>query len=168
MNFTVTNTNYRASLESNIDLVKLHLLIPNSKLHIKPRQLVVKDDKGVVIFFGNGKLRVMGCNDDLDATFLAYKYIELIAPYDSPVLHLQSMTVRAIFGHRLNLTQLQKLITPSQLELELFPALLIRKYKPISVNVFTTGKIIMCGIKNMNDIDHILKELDPLLNTVKA
>ena len=126
----MTNTNYRYSLETNIDLTQLHSLIPNSKLHVKPRQLVVKDENGVVIFFSSGKLRVMGCNDDLDATFL-YKYTTLIAPYETPEVLLQSMTVKVVFDYCLNLAQLQKLISPSILELEIFPALQIRKYKPI-------------------------------------
>ena len=125
---TVTNTNYRSSLEMNIDLKQLHSLIPNSKLHVKPRQLVVKEENGVVIFFSSGKLRVMGCNDDLDATFLVYKYTTLIAPYETPEVLLQSMTVKVVFEYRLNLAQLQKLISPSILELEIFPALQIRKY----------------------------------------
>ena len=103
MSVTVTNTNFRSCLEMNIDLNYLHSLIPNSKLHIKPHQLVVKDDNGVVIFFSSGKLRVMGCNDDLDATFLAYKYTTVIPPYESPEILLQSMTVKVFFEHCLNL-----------------------------------------------------------------
>ena len=51
MAVTITNTNFRASLEMNIDLKSLRLLIPNSKLYTKPNQLVVKDVNGVVIFF---------------------------------------------------------------------------------------------------------------------
>ena len=167
MTATVTNTNFRYCLEMNIDLNYLHLLIPNSKLHTKPHQLVVNDDNGVVIFFSSGKLRLMVCNDDLDATFLVYKYTTLIAPYETPDILLQSMTVKVLFGHCLNLVQLQKLITPSILELEIFPALQIRKYKPISVNIFTTGNVILCGVKKMGDVDYIINELTPLTNMVK-
>ena len=160
MSNTVINTNFRGALETCIDLNKLHQLIPNNKLHIKPKQLVVKDVMGVIIFFSNGKLRIMGCNNDFDATLLAYKYTTLVAPYETPDICLQSMTVKVSIGRRLNLTQLQKLIDPSTLELEIFPALLIQKYKPISVNVFSTGNIIFCGIKKMDNVENIMTELN--------
>ena len=90
-------------------------------------------------------MKIIGCNDDFDATMLAYKYIAVVAN-ETPEIHLQSMTVKVSTGKRINLIQLQTLITPSTLELELFPALMIQKYKPISVNVFATGNIIFCGI----------------------
>ena len=126
------------------------------------------DENGVVIFFSSGKLRVMGCNDDLDATFLAYKYTTLIPPYKNPEILLQSMTVKVLFGHCLNLVQLQILITPSILELEIFPALQIQKYKPISVNIFTTGNVILCGVKKMDDVDYIINKLTPLIHLFKV
>ena len=77
------------------------------------------------------------------------------------------MTVKVLFGHCLNLIQLHKLITQSVLELEIFPALQIRKYKPISVNVFTTGNVILCGVKKVDDVDHIINELTPFIHSVK-
>src|SRR5438552_17465153 len=103
MAITITNTNFSASLETRIDLNKFHQLLPSSKLCIKPRQLVVKDDIGVLVFFSNGKMRIMGCNDDFDATMLAYKYIALVAN-ETPEIHLQSMTVKVSTGKCINLT----------------------------------------------------------------
>ena len=44
-------------------------------------------------------------------------------------------------------------------EPELFPAVLIRKYKPLSVNVFSTGKIMICGVRDMDLVHNIMKEL---------
>jgi len=126
------------------------------------------DENGVVIFFSSGKLRVMGCNDDLDATSLVYKYTTLIAPYETPEVFLQSMTIKVLFGYCLNLAQLQKLISPSTLEFEIFPELQIRKYKPISVNIFTTDNVILCGVKKMGDVDYIINELTPLMHAVKV
>src|SRR5438552_13016555 len=158
MEIKVTNTNFRASLETKIDLQRFHQLLPSSKLYIKPRQLVVKDDMGVLIFFSNGKMRIIGCNDNFDATMLAYKYIALVAN-ETQEIPLQSMTVKVSTGKRINLTQLQQLITPSTLELELFPALMIQKYKPISVNMIATGNIIFCGVKKIEDVEHIMNEL---------
>src|SRR5579863_9711217 len=78
----IVNANYRSSLDKNIDLVYVSTLIPNSKICRKPYQLIIKDKDGIVfgivLFFSNGKLRTMGCIDELEATFLTYKYTTLI------------------------------------------------------------------------------------------
>ena len=158
MTVTITNTNFRTSLKTPIDLERFYQLLPSSKLFIKPRQLVIKDDIGVLVFFSNGKMRIMGCNDDFDATMLAYKYIALVAN-ETPEIQLQSMTVKVATAKRINLAELHQLIIPSTLELELFPALMIQKYKPISVNVFATGNIIFCGIKKIEDVEHIMNKI---------
>ena len=40
-------------------------------------------------------------------------------------------------------------------EPELFPALRIREYNPASVNVFTTGKVIVCGLRDADQMSDI-------------
>ena len=53
----VINANFRSIHDKPIDLKNVHLLLPNiSKLHIKPSQLVIKDEKGTIVFFSNGKM----------------------------------------------------------------------------------------------------------------
>ena len=70
----IINTNYRSSYGKRVNLKTLNTLLPNiSKLHIKPSQLVMKDPKGTIIFFSNGKMGIMGCNDELEATFLCFQ-----------------------------------------------------------------------------------------------
>ena len=88
----VVNANYRASINKNIDLVLLQSQILNSKICNKPRQLIIKDSDGIVIFFSNGKFRIMGCIDEIEATFLAYKYTALIDSEDYPAIHFQSFS----------------------------------------------------------------------------
>ena len=44
----VCNANFKGEFEKNIDLHQLHKSIPNSKLCIKPFQLVVKDLRGTL------------------------------------------------------------------------------------------------------------------------
>jgi TATA-box binding protein (TBP) (component of TFIID and TFIIIB) len=47
-------------------------------------------------------------------------------------------------------------------EPELFPALRIRSFNPISVNVFSTGSVIICGIREPNEVYAILSQLREL------
>jgi TATA-box binding protein (TBP) (component of TFIID and TFIIIB) len=156
----VVNANYRATLSKSIDLIQLSTIIPNSKICNKPFQLIVKDKEGIVLFFNNGKLRTMGCIDELEATFLTYKYTTLIDQEEYPTIFFQSMTVKVTLNNAINLDILKNLIPESQYEPELFPAVLVRQFKPISVNIFSTGKIMICGIKELETISTIMHDLN--------
>src|SRR6266852_2265164 len=86
----VVNVNYRGSMQKCIDLKSINA--PNSKLHLKPHQLVIKDGKGTLIFFSSGKFRIMGCVDPIEATCLALKYCCDIDNDDIPEIYSQSYT----------------------------------------------------------------------------
>lgn len=172
MNYTVdiVNSNYKSSLNRNIDLCALHSKLDpsiNSKLYYQPQQLVIKDSKGTVLFFVNGKHRVMGCIDELEATFLAYKYVSLIDDVnDFPLVFAQSSTVRVFYNKKIHLLKLAQLLSVTSsssflmhYEPEIFPAVLIRKFKPLSVNVFSSGKIMICGVREINQVHNIMDEL---------
>lgn len=159
----VTNANYRSHHDKPFNLMNLHLLLPKvSKLHIKPKQLTIKDSKGTIVLFGNGQMRIMGCNDELEATFLAYKYTTMFdKDCNFQPVYAQSMTVKIDCSMKINLIKFarESKLSPLQYEPELFPAVLLKKFKPISVNVFSSGKIIMCGVREIEQVDAIMKEL---------
>jgi TATA-box binding protein (TBP) (component of TFIID and TFIIIB) len=50
-------------------------------------------------------------------------------------------------------------------EPELFSAVRILKYKPLSV--FSTGAVVICGLREPNDIYHILSDLNDLCKVYK-
>jgi TATA-box binding protein (TBP) (component of TFIID and TFIIIB) len=156
----VVNVNYRGKLKNPINLKKLN--VPNSKYHSIPHQLVIKDDKGTLVLFSSGKFRVMGCIDELDATFLAYKYIEQLTD-DYPDIIIQSYTSVAKLGHNVDLNKLSA-CKDTKYEPEIFAAVRMSKYKPISVNVFHTGSVVVCGLKRADDIFDILTDLKSIIN----
>src|SRR5277367_2871499 len=100
----VVNVNYRGKLKKSIDLKKIDVV--NSKYYSTPHQVVIKDEKGTLIFFGSGKFRVMECVDELEATFLAYKYIEQIVGDEYPDISVQSYTSVAKLGLEIKLDKL--------------------------------------------------------------
>ena len=104
----VVNCNYKSTLGKPINLSLLHASIPNSKLYTRSIQLVIKDPKGTLVFFGNGKHHVMGCIDELDATFLAYKYVAMIDKTNDnfQLVFSQSSTVRVLFHKKIHLQKL--------------------------------------------------------------
>ena len=99
------NANFKGNMHKFINLNKLSSEIPNSKLYSKPRQLVVKDsnNRGTIIFFSNGKFRIMGCIDELDATILAHSYTIKVDGESFPPIELQSYTMKAHLGFSIDL-----------------------------------------------------------------
>ena len=153
----VSNANFKGDFGKKLDLHHLHKTIPNSKLCDKPNQLVVKDLKGTLIIFGNGKFRTMGCNDELDASFLAFSYADGLAA-SLPSITIQSYTLHANLCFHVNLVQLSAIV-PCVYEPELFPALRLSEYKPVCVNIFNTGKVVVCGLKDPEDMYMIVLHL---------
>jgi TATA-box binding protein (TBP) (component of TFIID and TFIIIB) len=158
----VVNVNYRGKLKNPIKLNEIN--VPNSRYHTVPNQLVIKDDKGTLILFSSGKFRVMGCIDEVEAVFLAYKYIEQITSDDYPDIFVQSYTSVAKLGHVVNLSRLAQCIDTSY-HPELFGAVRMTKYKPISINVFSTGSVVACGLKKPEHIFDILIDIESIINT---
>ena len=103
----------------------------------------------------------MGSVDELDANINVYDVTFKICD-QTPDLQLQTMTVMFKHPKRISLTNLYPLLH-SHLDAENFPGLQVWKYKPIHVNVFSSGIVIMCGIKNIADANLIKLELESLL-----
>jgi TATA-box binding protein (TBP) (component of TFIID and TFIIIB) len=165
----VCNANFKGQFEKSVNLRELHKHIPNSKLHNKPFQLVVKDFSGTLILFSNGKFRTMGCNDEFDASLLACTYLEKLTRSPSkmfPSITLQSYTLRLQLGFRVNLEQMS-LHVPCIYEPELFPALQLKEYKPMSVNLFTTGSVMVCGMRDSDAIHSMLCTIKRLCEPYK-
>ena len=146
----ITNINYKGKVSSDI-ISKLNF--PKGK----PSQVVDKSGKYTIIFFRSGNCRIMGCKKPIEKNELQH---------DIQNIRMQSMSVVINLGIRINLYRLSKL-TKCWFEPELFPALRLNKYDPICVNVFSTGKIVILGIKNLNYkvyVDNIIYDLYHLIN----
>jgi TATA-box binding protein (TBP) (component of TFIID and TFIIIB) len=107
----------------------------------------------------------MGCVDILDASFLAFKYLAAIDDEDYPEIYSQSYTSSAKLGYCVNLLKLSTCDNTLYIP-ELFAAVRMTKYNPISVNVFSTGSIMVCGLKEPEYMYIILKELDELCKVI--
>ena len=155
----VCNANFKGEYDKKIDLRALPTSIPKSKLCIKPYQLVIKDLCGTLILFSNGKFRTMGCIDELEASLFACSYLEKLSKFEQiPFITLQSYTMKYELGYRVSLEKMSADID-CVYEPELFPALRLKEHKPISVNLFTTGKVMVCGIKEPDRIYDIIMHI---------
>ena len=155
----VCNANFKGEFKKSIDLHAFHRDVPHSKLCTRPYQLTIKEPCGTLILFGNGKFRTMGCIDELEAAFLAYSYLEKLSPNSAfPSITLQSYTLRYDLGYHVNLEEMGADV-PCIYEPELFPALRLKEYIPLSINIFPSGKIMVCGLKDLDRIYGILMHL---------
>lgn len=155
----VVNAVYRGDFKTKLNLHQLHQNLMGSVLYTsRPTMLLLKDAEGTLMIFASGKFRIMGLVDELDATLKVYGIFSKMGFDQFPPITVQTMTVKLKLKP-VNLHVLSNLIK-SNLNLEIFPALQITKYKPVSVNVFASGAVVICGVKTLdvvNEIEHDLK-----------
>lgn len=131
------------------DYLKLHF--PNVTYSSKlPQQIVIKHKTFSLVLFNSGQLRIMG-----KATYnIAYSFLKSIKLIYSHVitdLHLTSQTVVFKLMNSLcpiNLITFVKEYSDDvniKLNSELFPAVSLHHWKPIHVNLFSSGKIVVLG-----------------------
>ena len=138
----IVNINY-----SGLCLEKMNTLKFNDW---KPNQYVQKCKDYTLVIFKSGKCRIMGCKTRLVTSSLPLKITNI---------KIQSLTVSKNFGRTINLYELSvKLNHDAMYEPELFPALRLLKFNPLCVNIFSSGKIIILGIKSF-DYDAIVSNI---------
>lgn len=178
----IVNAVYKTRLGVNLDLYRLAAVIPDSILYVgRPTQLKVKlpTNKITCLLFGRGGLRIMGkgvadaSQQKIDAVLrdilspvASCLSSEILASISSSSLELQTLTVVTKLPSSINLYRFIKVcecqsgnkLKPTY-DFELFSAVRLENFRPVSVNVFSSGKIIMCGIKNMECADCIYKSI---------
>src|SRR5271163_2901791 len=138
----------------------------------QPQQLIIKfGDGSTMIAFKTGRFRILGKTlTSSNAHYNAYSVTSLVHSC-SPIVTLQTMT--AVYSHpqRFNLLQLTTCLQGSECktqchyDAEHFPAVQVISFRPIHVNVFASGKVIICGLKSVDCADSIINKL--LLHSYK-
>lgn len=132
----IRNINYKGQV-SSWDLAKYDFTRVKA-----PYQIIIPiENVGKLLLFPSGKCRVMGLKqpitEDIEFPFKIYD------------LKIQSLTVSYTAGNKINLLKLAYRMPQSErvYEPELFPALRMTKFNPACVNVFSSGKIVILGLK---------------------
>lgn len=77
-------------------------------------------------------------------------------PYKYKDLQMQTMTVKYNIGFRLHLHNISKQVQCIY-EPELFPALQLTKFKPLCVNIFSSGCVIILGVRDLRIVSEVIK-----------
>jgi TATA-box binding protein (TBP) (component of TFIID and TFIIIB) len=89
----------------------------------------------------------MGCRKELNVKLLPFEIENVI---------IQSMTAVINIDSRINLTKMSIAMGRNCLyEPEIFPALRYIKYNPLCINIFTSGKVIILGLRSLDQTDLI-------------
>ena len=139
----IVNTNYICKSNEVLQQILSNLVPCKNKR--TPHMYKIKNTNGTLLVFKSGKIRYMGRG---------------IPPFGIEIVRLMSMTTTSSLNQKLNLYQLsRKYSSISIYEPELFPALRFINFNPRCVNVFSSGKIIMMGLKTINEGEHIYKSI---------
>lgn len=155
----LTNVNYKGWLSSK-EMKRINY-------HIKPYTpsphqviIAIKDlNNAKLLIFPSGKCRLMGMkrlfNSNTDKL-----------PVKVNAFQLQSASAVINFGHRINLLNLANRLPRATFmyEPELFPALRLIIFNPLCVNVFSSGKIVILGLKETTNQQRLSEEIIRYIN----
>ena len=134
----------------------------------RPEMLVMKmitNQRNVQIFRG-GKVQILGAIANEEAENMRREFVERLKRLKKMEncqitnLTIANMVVSLQLPSHVSLHSITHSNHDLSYEAELFPAALIRKWRPAHVAVFHNGKVIVTGVKNeemLNDITHCMK-----------
>ena len=163
----IVNTVWKGDVFSPISLDKLNIACEYGVTTVKhqktqPEQYIIKfDNASTMLIFKSGKFRVMGKGDQ-SAAILNILGVVCLFTDAIPSISLQTMTGVYGYNRKINLSKLVE-AADGFLDLENFPAVQIRKFKPIHVNVFSSGCVTICGLKDIDNGNIIKNYLDSII-----
>ena len=168
----IVNRVFKGRLQcTNIDLNFVHEAVPNSIVHmVKPAQVTVRTGCGATcVILSKGALRLMGgggvvTNCEEAREVVQNDVLRYWCHEECPQLSLQTMTAVFNLPECINLYKFQKLI-PSVYNFELFSAFRLCDFGSVCVNVFSSGKVVLCGIKSEQHAEDIVQNIYLLYNT---
>lgn len=112
----------------------------------KPHQIVIRFNSCTFLLFSSGTCRIMGkASINIADANLNY-IVDLLHTFI--ILPLSCVTQTVVFKlnvAHINLHKAVNIIPNSMFEAELFPSLVLNHFKPLHVNVFATGKVVVLG-----------------------
>ena len=160
-------------LNTCIDLDAVHRLLPESKLYRgRPQMLVVKMSCGHNLqMFPKGCVQIMGNISYTTALLMSHdimQHLEKLYPHlESTPLTLKNLVVSARLKTDVSLHRVKRSSSTMCYEPELFPAILMRRFRPAHIAVFHTGRCIITGVHSVEQGQRIVHKLNAYLTKKK-
>ena len=167
----IVNVVVSTKVGDEVDLYKIADVLSN--VDYEPEQFPglicrLSEPKVALVFFGNGKLNCTGAKSKEEAEFAIRKVMGYLKEagfelYGNPKIEIQNIVVTADLEVELNLDELATLEN-SEYEPEQFPGLVYKINNPkVTVLFFGSGKIVITGLKNENDVNRVLEIIKDVL-----
>jgi transcription initiation factor TFIID TATA-box-binding protein len=165
------------AIAESIDLVALSEKIENCELNKKrfPGAVYrIQDPKIAALIFSSGKVVLTGIRNDkalADGLAIIIKSLKKagIVPLKEPRIAITNMVCSYNLGKYINLNKIVVTLNVENIEYEpeQFPGLVYRIKDPkIVVLIFSSGKIILTGGKNLEDVKKGLEVLEQKLESI--
>ena len=149
----ITNINYRG-----------HVLVKDSEFYkitfrsTPPYMFSYNcNDKFKLIVFRSGKCRIMGCKEPFRHTSDDVSNL----PLKIQITHMMSATATFSLATSANLKKLGDFCYRSKQKYmydpEIFPALRLSQFNPLCVNIFSSGKCVILGLKTLHFHKYVRK-----------
>jgi len=177
LTYTIQNIVVKSSLNigENLDLKKILMELENADYNSErfPGLFIrLKHPKCVIIVFRNGKLVLTGLKS-FDQINLAIARL-ILKLNDIFEFHIEKNTIEtkvvnivitANFYKQINLDQAALILDNTIYEPEVFPGLIYNSFNPVKsvFLIFSTGKIVLTGIREKDKIETALVRLGRLL-----
>ena len=173
-------------VENIVVSVNLHEKIPLEKLLEKYRDIQQKDNfpglvvkinkpKATILFFSSGKLVMTGITLVEHIPIILEKILKKLSDAEieiseEPSIKVENIVVRGDFHKKINLDLTSLLLDRAIYEPEVFPGLIYKIVEPnaICFLIFSSGRIICTGAKNIEIIKTEVKNLGLLLKKEKV
>jgi len=151
----IVNINYKGLLASG-ELDKVHF---PKKRSPPVQQRVATTIGSCMLVFPSGKFRLMGVKRPLSGL----DFLEL--PLYPASIELQSATVTDNYRSYVSLSRLANRLTSQRCsyEPELFPAARLLQFRPMCVNVFASGTIVILGVKHLHKLSELIANVHSII-----
>ena len=152
---------------TSVLIYKMYTLFPHDKFY-RPKLLVINMSCGRNIqLFPNGCAQVLGNVSLSNAKSMSDElihYLRQLYPHiQMGPLTLKNLVVSARLNAPVHLHRLKRSSSTLSYEPELFPAMLLRRYHPVHIAVFHTGRCIITGLHSVEQGQRIVHKLTKYL-----
>lgn len=162
----ITNIVVKSSLNVDINLRYIMLHIKDAKYNPSKFSAICWKDRRIqssCLLFRNGKILIQGAKTFQQARLRLRQYARIIQTIGYHVtlspIHIVTITGLADIGSAIDLRNMCMVLSDSCYEPELFNALVYKKNN-ISYSVFSSGKVVVAGVRHMR---LIRQEVMPML-----
>ena len=165
-----------ANLKCALELKTIALKAKNSEYNPKRFAAVImriKEPKTTALIFASGKMVCTGARSEQDSRKAARQYAKIIQKLGYDKVRFSEFKIQNIVGScdvkfQISLEGLSAGTKSSSYEPEIFPGLIFKMLQPkIVLLIFVSGKIVLTGAKEKEEIFEAFKKIYPVLQRYK-